>query len=100
VDSEELRAVGTHFDTELVVAVSQILVLPEVSHAALAAQSQLRPFHAHSGGRVVVEVKERQVFIPVIRDAGDPGHLISFSVQLVVPGAVLIDGKHFVVGKQ
>ena len=49
---------------------------------------------------MVVEVKERQVFIPVIRDAGDPGHLISFSVQLVVPGAVLIDGKHFVVGKQ
>jgi hypothetical protein len=39
VDSEELRTVGTHFDAELALAVAQILVLPEVSHAALAGEA-------------------------------------------------------------
>jgi hypothetical protein len=100
VDSEELRGVRTHFDTELAIAVAQVLVLPEVAHAALTAQVQLRPFHSHSGGRVIVEVKERKVFIPAVRGAGDPGHLTSFCKQLVVPGAVLIDGKHLVIGEE
>src|SRR5271157_3208616 len=98
--SEKQCAVGTHFDTELAVAVAQILMLPEVAHGALPAQVQLRPFHAHRGRHVIVEVEERKVFIPAVRDAGNPGHLISFCKQLVVPGAVLIDGKHFVVGEQ
>ena len=64
--SEKLRAVGTHFDTELAVVVTKVLVPPEVAQAALTAQVQLRPFHAHSGGRVIVEVKERKVFIPAV----------------------------------
>ena len=77
MDSEEPRAVGVHFDAELAV-VSQILVLPEVAHGALTAQVQLPSLHAQSGGRVVIEIEERQVPIPAVWDAGGPCNFIPF----------------------
>ena len=79
---------------------------PEIANFARAGESQVGLFHRHGQTRRIgtflriLHVEHREIFIRRIRNIRDPGDELFSAEKLVPAGAVLIDGEHFIVGKQ